>query len=81
MAAPQRLALRQQLAEPALAELHAWLLASQRIIAAGSGTAKAIRIRQSRASGSSVRIINSNSLKVTIFAFIARPQESIFAGG
>jgi transposase len=34
--------LRQQLALPALAELHAWLLASQRTVAAGSGTAKAI---------------------------------------
>jgi transposase len=39
---PQRLALRQQLAMPALAQLHAWLLASQRTVAAGSGTAKAI---------------------------------------
>lgn len=39
---PQRLALRQELAIPALAELHAWLLASQRTAAAGSGTAKAI---------------------------------------
>ena len=39
---PGRLALRQQLAAPALAELHAWLLASQRTVAAGSGTAKAI---------------------------------------
>lgn len=39
---PQRLALRQQLAIPALAELHAWLLASQRTVAPGSGTAKAI---------------------------------------
>jgi transposase len=39
---PQRLALHQQLAEPALAELHAWLQTCQRIVAAGSGTAKAI---------------------------------------
>jgi transposase len=39
---PRRLALRQQLATPALAELHAWLLASQRSVAVGSGTAKAI---------------------------------------
>jgi transposase len=39
---PQRLALRQELAMPALAELHAWLLACQRTAAAGSGTAKAI---------------------------------------
>ena len=39
---PQRMALRQQLALPALAELHAWLVASQRTVAAGSGTAKAI---------------------------------------
>lgn len=34
--------LREQLALPALAELHAWLLANQRTVAAGSGTAKAI---------------------------------------
>lgn len=34
--------LREQLALPALAELQAWLLASQRTVAAGSGTAKAI---------------------------------------
>jgi transposase len=39
---PQRMTLRQQLALPALAELHAWLLVSQRSVAAGSGTAKAI---------------------------------------
>lgn len=39
---PQRLALRPQLAMPALAELHAWLLATQRAVAAGSGTAKAV---------------------------------------
>lgn len=39
---PHRLALRQDLAMPALAQLHAWLLASQRTVAAGSGTAKAI---------------------------------------
>jgi transposase len=37
---PQRL-LREQLALPVLAELHAWLLASQRTVAAGSGMAKA----------------------------------------
>jgi hypothetical protein len=39
---PRRLALRQQLALPALAELHAWLLANQRTTAAGSGMVKAI---------------------------------------
>lgn len=39
---PQRLALRQQLAVPALAELHTWLLASGRTVAASSGPAKAI---------------------------------------
>jgi len=42
-AAPsQRLALREQHAMPALANMHAWLLASQRSVATGSGTAKAI---------------------------------------
>jgi transposase len=39
---PQRKLLREQLALPALAELHAWLLANQRTVAVGSGTAKAI---------------------------------------
>ncbi|MYM37693.1 IS66 family transposase [Duganella sp. FT94W] len=39
---PQRLALRQRLAEPSLRELHAWLLATQRNVAIGSSTAKAI---------------------------------------
>lgn len=39
---PQRMLLREQLALPALAELHDWLLASQRTAATGSGTAKAI---------------------------------------
>jgi transposase len=38
----QRLALREQHAVPALANMHAWLLANQRTVAAGSGTAKAI---------------------------------------
>lgn len=39
---PQRLALRQRLAVPSLGELHAWLLATQHNVAAGSSTAKAI---------------------------------------
>lgn len=42
MTAPQRLALREQHAVSALAELHAWLQTTQRSVAAGSGTAKAI---------------------------------------
>ena len=42
MAPLQRLALRKQHAVPALAELNAWLLTTQRSVAAGSGTAKAI---------------------------------------
>ena len=42
MAPPQRLALREQHAVPALADLHAWLLTTQSSVAAGSGTAKAI---------------------------------------
>ncbi len=39
---PQRLALRQRLSVPALDDLHAWLLMTQRTIATGSNTAKAI---------------------------------------
>jgi hypothetical protein len=42
MTPQQRAALRERHAIPALAELHAWLLASQRSVAVGSGTAKAI---------------------------------------
>jgi transposase len=42
LTASQRLALRQQHSMPALAELHVWLLTTQRQVAAGSGTAKAI---------------------------------------
>lgn len=42
LAPSQRLVLREQHAVPALASLHAWLLASQRTVAAGSGTAKAV---------------------------------------
>ena len=42
MVLQQRAALREQRAVPALADLHAWLLASQRSVAVGSGTAKAI---------------------------------------
>jgi len=42
LAPSQRLALREQHAVPALADMHAWLLATQRSVAAGSGTAKAI---------------------------------------
>lgn len=42
MTAQQRAALREQHAVPVLADLHAWLLATQRSVAPGSGTAKAI---------------------------------------
>lgn len=42
MTPQQRAALREQHAIPVLADLHAWLLASQRSVAVGSGTAKAI---------------------------------------
>ena len=38
----QRAALREQHAIPVLADLHAWMLASQRSVAVGSGPAKAI---------------------------------------
>lgn len=42
MTPPQRLALREQHAVPALTDMHAWLMTTQRNVAAGSGTAKAI---------------------------------------
>jgi len=42
MTPAQRLALREQHAIPTLAAMHAWLLTTQRGVAAGSGTAKAI---------------------------------------
>jgi transposase len=41
-ATADRCALREQQALPALAAMHAWLLSSQKTVAAGSGTAKAI---------------------------------------
>jgi hypothetical protein len=40
--AEARLQLRQELAKPALDQLHAWLLAMQPAVAAGSGTGKAV---------------------------------------
>ena len=42
LAPEERLQLRQQYARPALADLHAWLLATQRSVATGSGTGKAV---------------------------------------
>ena len=42
MTPPQRLLLRQQKAVPVLTDLHAWLLTTQRTVAVGSGTARAI---------------------------------------
>lgn len=42
MTGEARLRLRQEQALPALAELHAWLLATQKTVAMGSGTGKAI---------------------------------------
>jgi transposase len=42
LAAPARLQLRQEQAKPVLAELHAWLIATGKTVATGSGTAKAI---------------------------------------
>lgn len=42
MTPTQRLALRQEYAVPALADLHTWLLSTQRTVATGSGTGKAI---------------------------------------
>ena len=42
MTPPQRLALRERHAVPALADLHEWLLTTQSSVANGSGTAKAI---------------------------------------
>lgn len=39
---PQCKMLREQLALPPLAELHAWLIANQRTVATGSGAANAI---------------------------------------
>jgi transposase len=42
MTSLQRHALREEHAVAALADMHAWLLATQRTVAAGSGTAKAI---------------------------------------
>ncbi|MFC3377749.1 transposase [Rugamonas sp. CCM 8940] len=77
LAVAQRLALRQQLALPALAELHARLQAQQRNVAAGSGTAKAIDHALKRWAALE-RYANSGSLPIchsqTLHSLKSKPQ-------
>lgn len=76
MTPTQRLAVREQHAIPALAAMHTWLAATQRSVAAGSGTAKAIEhvlkrwpALQRYASSSSLPIDNNRKRPViTVFA-------------
>ena len=83
---PQRMLLREQLALPALAELHAWLLVNQRTAAAGSGTAKAIdhalkrwRALQRYASSGSLPIDN-NPVENAIRPIAIGKKNWLFAG-
>jgi transposase len=63
MTAPQRAALREQHAMPVLADLHGWLVVTQRSVAAGSGTAKAIEHALKRWAGLQ-RYASSGSLPI-----------------
>jgi transposase len=82
----QRLALRQQQAVPALADLHAWLLAAQRTVAAGSGTAKAIEhalkrwTALERYAGSGTLPIDNNPVENTIRPIAIGKKNWLFAG-
>ncbi|QBE63629.1 IS66 family transposase [Pseudoduganella lutea] len=55
LAPAQRLALRQQKAVPALADLHVWLLATRRIAVAGSGTPRPSSMPEALAGAAALR--------------------------
>jgi transposase len=83
---PQRLTLREKLAVPALAELHVWLLATQRTVAAGSSTAKAIdhALRRwpalERYAGSGTLPIDNNPVENTIRPIAIGKKNWLFTG-
>ena len=86
MVPQQRAALREQHAVPALAELHAWLLASQRSVAVGSGTAKAIEHALKRwpalqrYAGSGSLPIDNNPVENAIRPIAIGKKNWLFAG-
>ena len=86
MPPPQRAALREQHAIPALADLHAWLLASQPGVAVGSGTAKAIEHALKRwpalqrYAGSGSLPIDNNPVENAIRPIAIGKKNWLFAG-
>jgi transposase len=82
----QRLALREQHAVPALAAMHAWLLATQRSVATGSGTAKAIEHALKRwpalqrYAGSGSLPIDNNPVENAIRPIAIGKKNWLFAG-
>ncbi|MDM5180123.1 IS66 family transposase [Massilia sp. DJPM01] len=86
MPPPQRAALREQHARPVLVDLHAWLLASQRSVAVGSGTAKAIEHALKRwpalqrYAGSGSLPIDNNPVENAIRPIAIGKKNWLFAG-
>ena len=81
-----RLAARQEHAVPALAGLHAWLLTTQRTVATGSGTAKAIEHTLKRwpalvrYAGSGILPIDNNPVENAIRPIAIGKKNWLFAG-
>jgi transposase len=82
----ERLAIRSARAVPALAELHAWLLATQRTVATGSGTGKAIEHALKRwdalvrYAGSGILPIDNNPVENAIRPIAIGKKNWLFAG-
>ncbi|SFD76505.1 IS66 family transposase [Massilia yuzhufengensis] len=82
----RRLALRAARAVPALDELHAWLLATQRTVAIGSGTGKAIEHALKRwpalvrYASSGILPIDNNSVENAIRPIAIGKKNWLFAG-
>lgn len=83
---PQRFALRERLAVPALADFHAWLLATRHTVAAGSGTAKAVDHALKRwsalvrYSGSGTLPIDNNPVENVIRPIAIGKKNWLFSG-
>ncbi|WP_229262817.1 IS66 family transposase [Duganella radicis] len=83
---PQRQALRQRLAIPVLAELHAWLLATERTVATGSGTVKAVEHALKRwpalerYAGSGTLPIDNNAIENAIRPIAIGKKNWLFTG-
>jgi transposase len=86
LAPPARLQLRQQQAKPLLTESHAWLLATHKTVAAGSGTAKAIDYTLKRwpallrYAESGTLPIDNNAVENTIRPIAVGKKNWLFAG-